>query len=136
MRTGQSPGIADSKVISAIDGHYNPERCKYLKARRIPARGIKRESSITRFPTISSYILQQWMRFIEAELHQDHAWLSVALIYTQQPYSAPICFKIDAMIEMAESKAMKAEDELWLLQTDLDYSANLMKCHEREQFDL
>ena len=84
------------------------------------------------FPQYGSASCSKWMRFIQAELHQDHAWLWVALIYTQQPYSAPIYFNMDAMIQITESKAMEAEDELCLLQNDLDYFANLMKRHERE----
>lgn len=39
------------------------------------------------------------------------------------------------MIEIAETKAMEAGDELWLLQTDLDYFHELMKRHEREWLD-
>ena len=77
----------------------------------------------------------KWMRFIEAEPHRDQHWLSVASIYTQQPYSAPTYFDIDVIIEIAETKAMEAADELWLLQTDLDYFHDLMKRHEREWLD-
>lgn len=77
----------------------------------------------------------KWIRFIEAEPHRDQAWLSVASIYTTQPYSAPAYFDIDTMVEIAEFKAMEAADELWLLQTDLDYAHDLMKRHEREWLD-
>ena len=77
----------------------------------------------------------KWMRFIEAEPHRDQAWLSTASAYSQQPYSAPACFNIDAMIEIAETKALEAVDELWLLQTDLDYAHDLLKRHEREWLD-
>lgn len=78
---------------------------------------------------------KKWMRFIEAEPHRDQHWLSVASVYTQQPYSAPTYFDIDVMIEIAETKAMEAADELWLLQTDLDSFHDLMKRHEREWLD-
>lgn len=77
----------------------------------------------------------KWIRFIQAEPHRDQAWLSVASIYTTQPYSAPAYFDIDTMIEIADTKAMEAADELWLLQTDLDYAHDLMKRHEREWLD-
>ena len=46
-----------------------------------------------------------------------------------------MCFDIDKMIEIAETKAMETGDELWLLQTDLDYFHDLMKHHEREWLD-
>ena len=39
------------------------------------------------------------------------------------------------MIDIAETKAMEAADELWLLQTDLDYFHELMRRHEREWLD-
>ena len=87
------------------------------------------------FPSYDLTSCKKWMRFIEAKPHRDQAWLSVASIYTQQPYSAPSRFDIDAMIEIAETKAMEAADELWLLQTDLDYFHDLMKRHEREWLD-
>ena len=77
----------------------------------------------------------KWMRFIEADPHQNQAWLSVASVYTQQSYSSPPCFDIDSMIEIAETKAMEAGDELWLLQTDLDYFHELLKYHERTWID-
>ena len=77
----------------------------------------------------------KWMRFIGAEPHRDQHWLSVASIYTQQPFSAPTYFDIDVIIEIAETKTMEAADELWLLQTDLDYFHDLMKRHEREWLD-
>ena len=88
--------------------------------------------------TFSHYDLascSKWMRFIEAAPHRDQAWLSAASVYTQQPYSAPTRFDIDTMIEIAETKAMEAGDELWLLQTDLDYFHELIKRHEREWLD-
>ena len=75
------------------------------------------------------------MRFIEAEPHQNQAWLSAASVYTQQAYSSPPCFDIDTMIEIAETKAAEAGDELWLLQTDLDYFHDLLKHHEGAWID-
>lgn len=87
------------------------------------------------FPQYDLTSCSKWMQFIEAEPHRDHAWLSAASAYTQQPYSAPMCFDIDTMIEIAEIQAMEAEDELWLLQTDLDYFYDLMRRHEREWLD-
>ncbi|KAL9135008.1 MAG: hypothetical protein Q9175_003806 [Cornicularia normoerica] len=77
----------------------------------------------------------KWTRFVEADPHPNRPWLPVASVYTQQPFSAPPSFDIDAMIEIAETKAMDAADELWLLQTDLDYFHDLMKRHEYEWLD-
>lgn len=87
------------------------------------------------FPYYNLTSCNKWTRFIEAEPHRDRAWLSVASLYTQQPYSAPTEFDINTMIEIADTKAMEAADELWLLQTDLDYAHDLMKRHEREWLD-
>ena len=87
------------------------------------------------FPYYDLSSCSKWTRFIEAEPHRDRAWLSVASLYTQQPYSAPTEFDINTMIEIADTKAMEADDELWLLQTDLDYAHDLMKRHEREWLD-
>ncbi|CAD6580474.1 MAG: hypothetical protein ASARMPREDX12_009578 [Alectoria sarmentosa] len=87
------------------------------------------------FPHYDLTLCSKWIGFIEAEPHRDRPWLSVASVYTQQPYSSPACFDIDTMIEIAETKAMEAADELWLLQTDLDYFHDLMKRHEREWLD-
>ena len=87
------------------------------------------------FPYYDLSSCSKWMRFIEAEPHQNQAWLSIASVYTQQAYSSPPCFDIDTMIEIAETKAMEAGDELWLLQTDLDYFHDLLKRHERAWID-
>ena len=87
------------------------------------------------FPYYDLSSCSKWMRFIKAEPHQNQAWLSVASVYTQQAYSSPPCFDIDTMIEIAETKAMEAGDELWLLQTDLDYFHDLLKRHERAWID-
>ena len=92
------------------------------------------QASVT-FPHYDLASCSKWMRFIEAEPHRDQAWLSAVSLYTQQPYLAPTCFDIDMMIEIAETKAMEAGDELWLLQTDLDYFHDLMKRHEHEWLD-
>ena len=88
------------------------------------------------FPHNDLTSCSKWMRFVETEPCRDQAWLSVASVYTQQPYSAPpIWFDIDTMIEIAEARAMEAHDELWLLQTDLDYFHALLKRHERQWLD-
>ena len=87
------------------------------------------------FPRHDLTPAKKWTSFVEADMHRDKPWLSVASLYTQRPYSTPPSFDIDAMIEIAETKAMEAADELWLLQTDLDYFHELMRRHEREWFD-
>ena len=87
------------------------------------------------FPYYDLSSCSKWMRFIEAEPHQNQAWLSVASVYMQQAYSSPPCFDIDTMIEIAETKAMEAGDELWLLQTDLDYFHDLLKRRKRAWID-
>ena len=94
-----------------------------------------RSQASVAFPHYDPAFCSKWMRFIEAAPHRDQAWLSAALVYTQQPYSAPTRFDLDPMIEIAQTKAMEAGDELWLLQTDLDYFHELMKRHEREWLD-
>ena len=87
------------------------------------------------FPRYDLTPSNKWTRFVEADMHRDKPWLSVASLYTQQPYSTPPSFDIDVMIEIAETKAMEAADELWLLQTDPEYFHELMRRHEREWFD-
>ena len=87
------------------------------------------------FPRYDLKPFGKWTRFVEADMHRDKPWLSVASLYTQRPYSTPPSFDIDAMIEIVETKAMEAADELWLLQTDPDYFHELMRRHEREWFD-
>ena len=91
--------------------------------------------TLAAFPHYDLTSCSKWMRYIEAEPDRDRAWLSVASAYTQQPFSAPMRFDIDEMIEIAETKTMEAGDELWLLQTDLDYFHDLLKRHEREWLD-
>ena len=87
------------------------------------------------FPIYDLTSCSKWVRFVEAQPHRDKAWLSVASVYTQQPYSAPTYFDIDKMIEIAGEKALEAEDELWLLQTDLDYFNDKLQRNEREWLD-
>ncbi len=94
-----------------------------------------RSLTLVPYPHYDLTSCNKWIRFVEAEPHRDQRWLSVASVYTQQPYSTPTYFDIDVMIEIAETKAMEAADELWLLQTDLDYFHDLMKRHELEWLD-
>lgn len=77
----------------------------------------------------------KWIRFIEADQRRDCPWLSFAALYSQEPYSRPPHFDIDAMIDIVKDKTQEAQDELWLLQTDLGYFYELLKRHEREWFD-
>ena len=77
----------------------------------------------------------KWIRFIEADQRRDHPWLSFAALYSQEPYSRPPQFDIDAMIDIVRDKTLEAQDELWLLQTDLGYFYELLKRHEREWLD-
>lgn len=94
-----------------------------------------RSQTSVAFPHYDLASCSKWIRFIEAAQHRDQAWLSAASVYNQQPYSAPTRFEIDTMIEIAETKAAEAGDELWLLQTDFAYFHELMKRHECEWLD-
>ena len=113
-------------ILQGVETPYPSER---------QAEAPSRSTASVAFPHYDLTSCSKWIRFVEAEPHRDHPWLSVASAYTRQPYSAPASFDIDAMIEIAETKAVEAEDELWLLQTDLDYFYDTMRRHEDEWLD-
>ena len=128
-------GPADFDVISAKDCQYNSEGCNDPQCRKSAS---KRRQMGARPQWLSHNMISRLAASgcDSSKLsHWDQAWLSAVSVYTQQPYSAPKCFNIDMMIEIAETKAMEAGDELWLLQTDLGYFHDLMKRHEREWLD-
>ena len=92
-------------------------------------------TSSVAFPHYDLTSSSKWIGFVQSEPPRKKRWLSVASVYTREPYSAPVSFDIDAMVELAENKAIASEDELWLLQTDLDFFHYAIRRHEGEWLD-
>ena len=64
-------------------------------------------------------VCTEWSQFLNTVRKKDQPSLSFGAIFSDLPYSAAPSFNIDTLIEIAESQANEAQDELWLLQTDL-----------------
>ena len=95
---------------------------------------IPMSQSISTVPTFKP--CQEWVDFLDSrELHCGQPWQSFATICVERPFSgAPEC-DIDVLVEIAEGRASEAQDELWLLQSDLEYFYDRAKYHEARWFD-
>lgn len=80
-------------------------------------------------------VCTEWLQFLNADQKKDRPWLSFGAMFSDQPYSAAPTFDIDTMIDIAENQANEAQDELWLLQTDLEYFHDRSRYHEATWFD-
>lgn len=80
-------------------------------------------------------VYTEWLQFLDANQKKDQPWLSFGATFSNQPYSAAPTFDIDTMIDIAENRANEAQDELWLLQTDLEYFYDRSRYHEATWFD-
>lgn len=80
-------------------------------------------------------VCTDWLQFLSAGQKKNRPWLSFGAIFSNQPYSAAPSFDIDTMIDIAENQAAEAQDELWLLQTDLEYFYDRSRYHEATWFD-
>lgn len=80
-------------------------------------------------------VCTEWLQFLNAYQKKDQPWLSFGAMFSNQPYSAAPTFDIDTMIDIAETGANEAQDELWLLQTDLEYFHGRSRYQEATWFD-
>lgn len=56
-------------------------------------------------------------------------------IYGEQPFTTAPRYDIRELISISRDKAAEKQDELWLLQTDLEYVQDRVKFHEKTWFD-
>ncbi|CAF9919707.1 hypothetical protein IMSHALPRED_004705 [Imshaugia aleurites] len=80
-------------------------------------------------------VCTEWLEFLDADCKKDQHWLSFGALFSNEPYSAAPTFDIDTKIDIAENQANEAQDELWLLQTDLEYFHDRSRYHEATRFD-
>ena len=77
----------------------------------------------------------EWLHFLDAEQKKDQPGFSFGQMFSDLPYTATPTFDIETMIDIAENRANEAQDELWLLQTDLDYFHERSRHYEATWFD-
>ncbi|CAD6587437.1 MAG: hypothetical protein ASARMPRED_003099 [Alectoria sarmentosa] len=80
-------------------------------------------------------IWTECLHFLDTDKKKNRPWLSLRALFSNQAYSAAPTFDIDTMIDIAETHANEAQDELWLLQTDLEYFHDRSRFHEATWFD-
>ena len=107
---------------------------------RVPANITSKNSATSSTTYRESMSSTDWMQLSKtyqkkAYQKKDQPWLSYGEMFSNQPYSAAPTFDIDTMIEIAENQANEAQDELWLLQTDLEYFHDRSTHHEATWFD-
>ena len=88
-------------------------------------------------PTVSREVnvCAEWLQSSSIDQTKDHRWLSFGAMFSDLPYSAAPSFDIDTLIDIAENQANELKDELWLLQTDLEYFHDRSSYHEATWFD-
>ena len=80
-------------------------------------------------------VCTEWLQFLDVDRKKDQPWLSFGAMFSDIPYSAAPSFDIEMLIDIAENQANEAQDELWLLQTDLEYFHDRSKFQEATWFD-
>ena len=80
-------------------------------------------------------VCTEWLQFLNAEQKKDRPWLSFGAMFSNLPYTAAPTFDIETMIDIAQNRANEAQDELWLLQTDLEYFHERSRHQEATWFD-
>ena len=107
-----------------------------------PSKSTKVPANVMSTPPASIFtvpchpkICTEWLHFLNADQKKDQPWLSFGAMFSNQPFSAAPTFDIDAMIDLAENQANEAQDEIWLLQTDLEYFHDRSRYYEATWFD-
>ncbi len=77
----------------------------------------------------------KWLPFLNSPSSREAARSSFGSVFARQPFSSPPVFNIDTLMDIAETRAAQAQDELWLLQTDLEYFLSVVKYFESQWFD-
>ena len=80
-------------------------------------------------------VCTEWLQFLNAEQKKDQPGFSFWTMFSNLPYTAAPTFDIETMIDIAENRANEAQDELWLLQTDLEYFYERSRHYEATWFD-
>ncbi|KAF6227588.1 hypothetical protein HO173_012117 [Letharia columbiana] len=108
---------------------------KPSKSLKTPAKVISTDPATDAIAPRGLEVCTEWSQFLNADQKKDQPWLSFGAMFSNQPYSAAPAFNIDTMIDIAENQADEAQDELWLLQTDLEYFYKRSRYHEATWFD-
>lgn len=88
------------------------------------------------FPsTAPTAACDKWMPFLNSPSSREVARSSFGSAFAQQPFSSPPGFNIETLLDIAETRAAQAKDELWLLQTDLEYFLSVVGYFESQWFD-
>ena len=111
------------------------EGAKPPKSMKMPAKATSTDHATDIATPRELSICTEWLQFLNADQKKDQPWLSFGSMFTNQPYSAAPTFDIDTVIDIAENQANEAQDELWLLQTNLEYFHDRTKHHEATWFD-
>lgn len=91
-------------------------------------------ASLTHGPALTA-ACDKWLPFLHSPSSRVAARSSFGSVFARQPFSSPPVFNIDTLMDIAETRAAQAQDELWLLQTDLEYFLSVVKYFESQWFD-
>ncbi|KAM0798500.1 hypothetical protein BDR22DRAFT_375830 [Usnea florida] len=106
---------------------------KSSKSLKAPANNTESARDATRSRDFE--VCTEWLQFLNAEQKKDQPWLSFGEMFSNLPYTAAPTFDIETMIDIAENRANEAQDELWLLQTDMEYFYERSRHYEATWFD-
>ena len=83
----------------------------------------------------SQIFSEKWLKAVEVREESNAGRLSFGHMWSEQPFDKPPRFDIEQVLDIARNRAAEAQDELWLLQTDLEYFYATLKYHEAQWFD-
>lgn len=106
-----------------------------LEASKLPIVSVDEAHDSNTRNTNERMVCMNWMRFVKSRDFRDTQRLSFGRTYAQQPFSTPVRFDVNVLIDIAENQAAEAYDELWLLQTDLEYFHDRAIYFEARWFD-
>ncbi len=77
----------------------------------------------------------KWLPFLNALSSREGPRSSFGSAFAEQPFSSPPVFDVDTLLDISENRAAQAQDELWLLQTDLVYFVGVAGYFQSQWYD-
>ena len=77
----------------------------------------------------------RWLHFLDAERKQVTSISSFGATFVESPFSDRLGCDLDTLIDIAQNISSECQDELWLLQTDLEYFYERVTYYDDHWFD-
>ena len=115
--------------------YYTPRAILILEAQRTLFSLLRRLVTIVLTLTspeaidrssIHGHGMMEWLSCIREERTHEIDDMSFAREYMEQPFSSPPSVDFATIVDLCQNQATEIQDELWLLQTDLEYFCDVV----------